>query len=106
MCDSVILGQGLAAHEADTHHLIALEKHDSPALVAGGEVVPRGIELYGRDDVRWKGIKWGGSMRRKITATRMPYAKEIEDGPSVISSTSPLSPKHCANLQPAELDAS
>ena len=26
--------------------------------------------------------------------------------PSVMSSTSPLSPKHCANLQPPELDAS
>ncbi len=69
---------------AHAHLLVALEKNHAAAFVAGRQKVTRVVKFNGRDDIRY--------------TVREPPGPDLIV-PSVTSSTSPLSPKHCANFQ-------
>lgn len=73
-----------------THCFVALEQDDSSTLITGCQVVTCMVELNGRYDVGWLEVSLVtmGSSEGSI-----PRGGSI---PSVISSTSPLSPKHLA----------
>lgn len=76
-----------------TYSLIPFEKYHSPPLIARSQIVASMVEFYGRDDVRLS-RQWHVSWGQNAIKAR---AKGPQYGPSVISSTSPLSPKHLDN---------
>jgi hypothetical protein len=87
-----------------TYQFVALKKDNAATLVARGEVISCSIELDSGDDIRYE------------IAPRSEYVKACgvyqnstlmnENIPSVMSSTSPLSPKHCAKRQPPDPEGS
>lgn len=72
-----------------THCFVALKQDNPSTLVTCCQVVPRVVELNGRYDVGWLEVSWVNLER--CGGLLLPEAMSI---PSVISSTSPLSPKH------------
>lgn len=74
-----------------THCFVALEQNNSSTLITGCQVVTRMVELNGRYDVGWLQVSMVNL--GEGTTGLIPRGVSI---PSVISSTSPLSPKHLA----------
>lgn len=79
-----------------TDHLISLKQYYPSPLVTCGEIVACRVKLNGGDDVGCS-----ASLVNKLKGCWMR-----SNPPSVMSSTSPLSPKHWANRHPPEPDAS
>jgi hypothetical protein len=108
--------------EAGAHRVISLEQHYATALVTRCEVVSSGVKLDGRNDIGCPGFENVSGTARKMERafargsrvrgrkgphSRRPDQSQREDSlPSVMSSTSPLSPKHWANRQPPEASGS
>ena len=78
------------AAEPTTHCFVALEQDNSSTLITGCQVVSCMVELNGRYDVRWPQVSV------VILGGEEGYIPRGVSIPSVISSTSPLSPKHLA----------
>ena len=55
----------LVPHAAGRGGVVAVENHDAPALVAGGQVVAALVELHGRQDV---GVREVVHLRRGLVA--------------------------------------
>lgn len=85
-----------------TCRLIPLEEDDAASLVACGQVVARMVELDCGDDIRW-GLR---SVSSCPVMTSRRHREERGHKPSVMSSTSPLSPKHLHMSQPGHLSQS
>lgn len=70
----------------ETYSLVPLEKNHPAPLVSGSQIIPSVVKFDGRNDISYK-------------FTLVLNTNELRDWvriilPSVISSTSPLSPKH------------
>lgn len=90
--------------KSTTHCPIPLEEDDSAALVTSGEVITRLVELDSRYDIGCvqgvvsvtlrvvRNSQWSRAGVGRLDA-------EQPNAPSVISSTSPLSPKHLEATQ-------
>lgn len=81
------------------HRFVPLEKDYSPAFIASCEVVAGMVELHRRDDVGYssKAEMRSRGERPELRQDRMAKPDQRvpkKDSPSVMSSTSPLSPKH------------
>jgi hypothetical protein len=64
------------------YSLVSLEQHHSSSLVTRSQIIASVVEFDGRDNVRFRIFS--------TLKIKGPYANK----PSVMSSTSPLSPKH------------
>jgi hypothetical protein len=95
-----------------TDRFIALKEDDAAALVTRGKVVSCGIKFDSGDDIRCGIVKKSACVKGRVRGTSMTPHRMSEkfdmesDVPSVMSSTSPLSPKHCANRQPPDPEGS
>jgi len=76
-----------------TYCFVSLEQHHATALVACCKVVARLVELDSGDDVSYTQLAGA-----HFTAGAGGAVYNAGHGPSVMSSTSPLSPKHLMEL--------
>lgn len=81
----------------DTYRLVPLKENYSTPFVSRRKVVTRMIELDRGDDISWRG-KAVSKIRRSSQEGKlvswMCGRFRVPNIPSVMSSTSPLSPKH------------
>lgn len=85
---------------AKTYSLVSLEQNHTTALVTCRQVVTRLVELDGGDDVRWK-VTLAIALSERCAGVFCREQWGAGDVPSVMSSTSPLSPKHLAGSVPS-----
>lgn len=72
------------------YRLVSLKQYHAAALVSCCEVIARLVELNGGDDISY------GCCQNGVLMAKLPKWAVVVYVPSVMSSTSPLSPKHLA----------
>lgn len=78
--------QGQSAQDLETYSLVPFKKNHPSPFIASSQIVPGMVKLDGGDDISYE------PMLAPATNTSHDRARAVL--PSVISSTSPLSPKH------------